>query len=95
LALPPNVTEIGDEARDGVEQRGLAGAVQSDDRDELSLTHMEGDVLQRLRPVIDDVQIPDIEERLRDIAKGGLQTRRGLEGAAEIDFARPPTPPWR
>ena len=69
LALAADVARIGNEARDGVEQRRLAGAVQSDDRDEFALMHMERDVLQRLRLAIDDAQVLDLEERRLRVAK--------------------------
>ena len=85
MALPANVPGIGHETRDRVEQRRLAGAVQSDDRDEFPLMHMERDILQRLRFVIVDTQILDIEKRRVSVAKRGLGARRRLEGAAEID----------
>ena len=86
-ALSANVAGIADEPRDSVEQRRLAGAVQSDDGDKFPLMHMERNILQRLRLVIDDVQILDFEKRRLGVAESGFRPRRRLDRAAKIDPA--------
>ena len=53
------------QAGDGVEQRGLAGAVQADDGDELALAHVQRHVLQRLRLAVEDADVVDIQQRRR------------------------------
>ena len=57
VLLPSNmiVPAAGDHAGNRLEQRCLAGAVRSDDGDELALLDLERDVAQRLEAAIGDV----------------------------------------
>ena len=52
-AFATDVARIGQQAGDGIEQRGLAGAVQADDRDEFAGMDMDRHVLERLRLAVD------------------------------------------
>src|SRR5690348_18290247 len=63
LAVARDLAAVGQEARDGVEQCGLAGAVETDDRDELALMDVDRDVLQRLRLAVEHADILDLEQR--------------------------------
>ena len=47
-----------DDAGDGLEQRRLAGAVRTDDGDELAARDLERDAAQRVQAAIGDVKRP-------------------------------------
>src|ERR1700729_866426 len=86
-ALAADLARIGQKAGDGIEQRGLAGAVQSDHRDEFAGMDMDRDVVERLRLAVMHADVLDFEERRRGVAERGFRARRGLDAAAEIDAA--------
>ena len=52
-----------DAAGDGGEHRRLAGAVRSDDADDLAFADIERDATQRDKPAITDVDVFDFEHR--------------------------------
>ena len=51
------------EAGDGAQQGGLAGAVRSDQRDDLSPLHLERDAVQRRQAAIAGDQVLDAQRR--------------------------------
>jgi hypothetical protein len=48
-------------ARDGADQRGLAGAVRADDRDDRPLLHLERYAVERLGVAVEHVDVLDAE----------------------------------
>src|SRR5262249_21000257 len=46
-------------ARDGADQRGLAGAVPSQDAAEPAFLHIDAEVVQRLRIAVENVDVAD------------------------------------
>ena len=75
---------IGDEAGNRVEERGLAGAVQTDDGNEFALAHIDRDFFERLRLAVEDAHPFDLEKR-RPFAGRRIAPLRRLDLAAEID----------
>ncbi len=58
LAVIENMSGTGrNQAGDGLQRGGLAGAVRTDKRHDLALFHMEGDALQRLNDAVIYIQI--------------------------------------
>src|SRR5271167_4277466 len=68
-AFAADFAGIRQEAGNGVEQRGLARAVEPDDRNELAGMDMDRYILQRLRLAILDTDIIDCEERDSGVAE--------------------------
>ena len=46
---------------DGVQRGGLAGAVRADERDDLALVYLEGNVTQRMNQAVVNVDVLDFE----------------------------------
>src|SRR5262249_34553237 len=65
-----------EQAADDVEQRGLAGAVRADDRDDLALPDRDGHVLDRAHPAEALRHAGDGELRLLDGGLGGVRGAR-------------------
>jgi len=86
LAAPGYRAGVIDQARYGVEQGGLAGAVQPDDRDELPLPHAQRHALERLRLAVEHADIVHRQQRAA-AGSGDRGARGGLDRAAEIDAA--------
>ena len=84
-ALAPDVAAIGQQPRDGVEQRRLAGAVEADHGDELAAMHVQRRLLQRRRAVVGHVDGVDFEERRLRVGKRGFRPLGRGQRAAEID----------
>src|ERR1700690_4199955 len=63
FAVPDNFTGVRQKTRNGIEQRGLAGAIEADDRDEFALVHMDRNAVQRLRLAIMDADVLDLQQR--------------------------------
>ena len=62
MLLPSKVDAAGgraDQAGDGLQQRRLAGAVRADQRDDLALRDVEGDVVQHLDLAVAGAQPSD------------------------------------
>src|SRR5215469_4280514 len=74
------------EPGDGVEERGLAGAVEPDDRDELAFAYLDVDSVERLRLAVENAHIGDVEQR-RGSGRDAPALRRRLDLAADIDAA--------
>jgi hypothetical protein len=55
-------------ASDCADQRGLAGAVGPDDRDDLALGDVERDAVERLRVAVEEVEIGDAEHQRAAVA---------------------------
>jgi hypothetical protein len=51
------------DARDGADERGLAGAVGADDGHDLALGHVERDRRERLRVAVVEIEVADLEHR--------------------------------
>ena len=49
------------QAGDGVQRGGLAGAVRADERDDLALVYLEGNVTQRMNQAVVNVDVLDFE----------------------------------
>ena len=49
------------QARDRVQRGGLAGAVRADERDDLALVYLEGNVTQRMNQAVVNVDVLDFE----------------------------------
>ena len=86
FAAPDNFAAVGQEARNRVEQGGLAGAVQADNRDKFALMDMNRNVLQRLRLAVMDTEIFDLKQG-NLVFEAGLRARRGPDRAAKVDAA--------
>ena len=56
------------DTHDGIEQRGLAGAVGADDGDDLVVAHFKRHRAHRLDLAIGDVRIGDLQQRAHDAA---------------------------
>src|SRR5271165_995317 len=54
-----------DEARDGVEERRLAGAVRAEDRNRLAALHANRDIVQRTMAAVPMVEAVDLKHRRR------------------------------
>ena len=82
------------EAADDVEQRGLAGAVRSDDRRQAAAAHRERDVLDRAHAAKMLGHAADGEQRV-PVHRGRIAAHIARHGAACISSARPPNHPCR
>src|SRR6185437_982075 len=74
------------EPGDGIKECRLAGAVESDDRDEFALAHLDVDPIERLRLTIENAYIGDVEQ-WRCSGRDAPALRRRLDLAADIDAA--------
>ncbi len=83
---PADGAGVGHQAGDRVEQRGLAGAVQPDDRDEFTFLDVDRHVIERLRLAVEDADILHLEQRRPGPGLDRL-AGRSLDRAAEIDPA--------
>ena len=62
-ALPADVADLGDvHLADGVEDRGLAGAVGADDREQLAAVDAERDVVDRQHPAEAQLDVVELEQ---------------------------------
>ncbi len=84
LAVADDLAGIGQEAGNGVEQRGFSGAVEADDGNEFTLMNMDRDVFERLRLAVVHADVLDLQQR-HLVLEAGFRPRRGFQGAAEID----------
>src|SRR5579883_1278144 len=86
LIVPADLALMRHEARDRVEKRRLAGAVQTHHRDELALMDMERDALKRLRLAVEHADIAHLQDR-HLIREARFGPRRRTDRAAQIDAA--------
>src|SRR3569832_1712770 len=77
-AVPDDIPAIGQEARDRVEQRGLAGAIAADHRDKLAVVDVDRDILKRLRLAVEYAEVLHLQRR-HLVLEARLRTCRGFD----------------